>query len=418
MDENNQAILLLAAHFSPSRRGNRAPLTPTEYGRLAFWLHENGFQPKDFLYRFKEVQLKWKDPKGKITAERLRFLLGRGMAMGVALDKWGSAGIWILTRADPQYPERLKKHLTLNAPPILFGVGNQQLLNTGGLAIVGSRNIDRSDKEYTQKIASQASSEGLNIVSGGARGVDETAMLAALESGGTALGILANDLLKAALSGKWRKYIKGDQLTFVSSCYPEASFQTGNAMGRNKYIYCISDYTLVVRSDEGKGGTWAGAKENLKRRWVPLFVRDGSDCTGNNALTELGASPLAISDEEQHGAEEWLRNKLVKSNMSDLAADSLGPDEAQQDTRQSRETNADTIFYHLFKKQIEEWLEKQNQISLTNLRELHSDLTQKQITNWLDRAVEDEILERKGKKRIYTRKANRGKQQGLFGNGQ
>ena len=63
-------------------------------------------------------------------------------------------------------------------------------------------------------------------MSGGARGVDETAMLASLEAEGTALGVLANDLLKAAISGKWRKYLKINQLVLVSTYYPEAHFQS------------------------------------------------------------------------------------------------------------------------------------------------------------------------------------------------
>ena len=41
----------------------------------------------------------------------------------------------------------------------------------------------------------------------------------------------------------------------------EAGFQVGNAMARNKYIYCLADYGLVVRSDEGKGGTWSDWSE-------------------------------------------------------------------------------------------------------------------------------------------------------------
>ena len=85
MEENNQAILLLTAHFTPSRRCEESPLTPTEYGRLALWLHEKKLQPKDFLHRQDEALVDWVDPKGKITADRLRFLLGRGMAMGGGL---------------------------------------------------------------------------------------------------------------------------------------------------------------------------------------------------------------------------------------------------------------------------------------------------------------------------------------------
>ena len=103
------------------------------------------------------------------------------------------------------------------------------------------------------------------MVSGGAKGVDEAAMLAALEVDGTALGILANGLLPMALSSKWRPHLRKNELCLVSPHYPEAPFHVGNAMGRNKYIYCLADYGLVVRSEKGEGGTWAGATEAIKK---------------------------------------------------------------------------------------------------------------------------------------------------------
>ena len=46
---------------------------------------------------------------------------------------------------------------------------------------------------------------------------NETGMLAALDVEGNAIGILANDLYKNALSGKWRKYLSSDLLTLVST---------------------------------------------------------------------------------------------------------------------------------------------------------------------------------------------------------
>ena len=166
MDEDKQANILLSSQFSASGRGDPTPLTAIEYGRLARWMNENSFRPYDLFHRFEEVLEQWQDPKGKITAERLKYLLGRGLAMGVALEKWQSAGIWILTRFDPEYPTRLKRHLGDATPPILFGVGNQGLLNSGGLAVVGSRHIGDAERQFTEKVARQAALEGMNLVSG------------------------------------------------------------------------------------------------------------------------------------------------------------------------------------------------------------------------------------------------------------
>lgn len=64
-------------------------------------------------------------------------------------------------------------------------------------------------------------------------------------------------------------------------------------MERNKYIYCLSDAAVVVCSTPEKGGTWAGADKNLKKKWVPLWVKKTSDSySGNPNLEKKGAKWL------------------------------------------------------------------------------------------------------------------------------
>jgi hypothetical protein len=50
---------------------------------------------------------------------------------------------------------------------------------------------------------------------------------------------------------------------------------------------------LVVASDEGSGGTWAGATEALTKRLVPVAVWTGEGAgPGNALLVERGAAPV------------------------------------------------------------------------------------------------------------------------------
>ena len=306
--ENTQAVLLLSTFFSKPKKGEFRPLTTIEYGRFARWLHEFNYTPSALFHQFDEIAIKWKDPKGKITAERLANILGRKAAMGLALEKWQRTGVWVITRQDSEYPQLLKKQLRHNSPPVFFGIGNKALLQKGGLAVIGSRGIDDIDEKFTESIAQQAAQENINIISGGARGVDETAMQASLQAGGTAIGILADSLLKASTASKWRKYLQNEKLVLISSFYPEAGFNVGNAMARNKYIYTSANFALVIRADEGKGGTWAGAKENNINKWVPLFVKKQSSASGNIMLLNNGANSLGL----QKNSTPWLE-KLLKS---------------------------------------------------------------------------------------------------------
>lgn len=59
----------------------------------------------------------------------------------------------------------------------------------------------------------------------------------------------------------------------MSAINSNVGFSVYSAMDRNKYIYALSNITLIVSSDYSKGGTWAYATENFKSNWVPVAVR-------------------------------------------------------------------------------------------------------------------------------------------------
>ena len=290
---DTQAMLLLCASFGQNRQTEPQPLTLREYNILASWLRENDMTPADLLdstfkNRLPEI------PIGRLDSNRLAALLERGVMLSLVVEKWTNQGLWILGRGDAQYPKRLKQKLRHSAPAILYGVGNRELLSQGGLAVVGSRDVDEEGLNYTQRVVQTCAYQEIQVVSGGARGVDQASMLGILEAGGTAVGVLADSLAKAAVARKYRDGIKEGRLTLISTYDPNAHFHVGNAMGRNKYIYALSDYALVVSSSVGKGGTWAGAVEALEQiKDVAVLVRmQGTVPEGNRQLIKKGAKPF------------------------------------------------------------------------------------------------------------------------------
>lgn len=77
----------------------------------------------------------------------------------------------------------------------------------------------------------------------------------------------------------------------ISPYDPGARFHVGHAMQRNKLIYALADAGLVVSADLGKGGTWAGAEEQLdKLRLTRVYVRSTGELgAGLEALQKKGA---------------------------------------------------------------------------------------------------------------------------------
>lgn len=286
MSEDAKAILLLCGHLGGESEFE--PLGLTDYNQIVVWLKTKGLRPADLLTLDSLPDL------ARATAlpeQRLAALLKRGVKLGFAVEKWNQSGIWVICRSDPDYPARYRSHLKEKAPPILFGTGERTLLQGGGVAIVGSRNVDAEGDAYARDVAAWCARGGLPVVSGGARGVDQVAMTSALEAGGAVVGVLADALLKRSVSREVRYALSDGRLLLISPYHPDAGFSVGNAMGRNKLIYALADYGLVVSADHKKGGTWEGAVEELKRKpGRPVFVRLGDSVPeGNRKLVDLGA---------------------------------------------------------------------------------------------------------------------------------
>ena len=292
LSPNTQAILLLTAPLIAGR-GVISPdlLSPGEYKRLARHLLEIQRQPADLISSDAAEILHACHPV--IDESRLQRLLGRGFLLSQVIERWQARAIWVVSRADADYPRRLKTRLREDAPAVLYGCGDKDLLEKGGLAVVGSRHVDDSLVDYTMSVGRLAANAGRTIVSGGAKGIDQAAMRGALEAGGKVCGVLADRLEKTTMIREHRNLLLAGFLVLISPYDPSAGFNVGNAMQRKKLIYALADASLVVNSDLKKGGTWAGAVEQLDRfKFVPVFLRStGRSCPAFDALREKGAIP-------------------------------------------------------------------------------------------------------------------------------
>ncbi len=292
LSPNTQAILLLTAPLIIGRasEGER-PLSAGDYNRLATHLRAIGRKPADFLEASSETVLH--ACREVVDLDRLRRLLERGFLLSQAVERWSSRALWVVSRADPEYPRRLKTRLNEMAPAVLYGCGDVRLLETGGLAVVGSRDVDDSLVAYAESVGELTAQTQQTLVSGGARGVDQAAMRGALRCGGRGVDVLADSLEKAALNREYREALLSHRLVLTSPYDPSAGFNVGHAMQRNKLIYALSEAALVVSADVDKGGTWAGATEQLdKLRCVRVYVRStGAPSPGLDALRAHGAEP-------------------------------------------------------------------------------------------------------------------------------
>ena len=175
----------------------------------------------------------------------------------------------------------------------------------------------------------EAAQNGIVIISGGAKGVDTTAVEAALENNGKAVIFPSEGMEKWVKRSEIRQYILNEQLLLMSTQKNDAPFSGRYAMLRNRYIHAPSDAVLVASSKisgSKSSGTWEGVVENLKQQWSPLYVIGKSEgvlrlLADNHAkhYTSLDAiikQSSPTKPENVSGFAEQVK-KLIKSALAD-----------------------------------------------------------------------------------------------------
>jgi len=232
-------------------------------------------------------------------AERVRALLDTSRAFSFEVERLQETGVKLLTVFDEAFPQRLKATLAEQCPIVLLVAGSIEWLDQPSIGVVGSRGVGEEASEVAKDVAVAAVRADYGVVSGLAKGVDQIAMGAALNLGGRLCGIPTEGLHVIARRTDVRGAIHDGALALASPYGPDTPFSVGAAMGRNKLVYGLADATVVVTSDNGKGGTWGGATEALKKNYGRVMVWDGPGAgAGNAALIKKGASPFSeISSE-------------------------------------------------------------------------------------------------------------------------
>ena len=289
MNQNSVAITVLCSHLCVGE--NIKPLEPKEWSELAKQLLERGIQPSELLeYRPDDFREKFFFNNDMI--ERVLRLIERSASLSFEISKFENMGIHIVTRADADYPKKLKKALGNGCPPLFYYAGDLRLLETNSVGYVGSRTVEEKDIAFTIGAVQKTVAQGFSVVSGGAKGVDQTAETEALRLGGSAIVYLSDSMLRKIKYPVAIQAIQQGKLLLLSAVKPDAGFNAGFAMVRNQYIYAQSIGTVVVKSDYNKGGTWCGAIENLRHEWCSTFCWNQKENIGNMALIKKGAIPI------------------------------------------------------------------------------------------------------------------------------
>lgn len=239
------------------------------------------------------------------------------------LEDMTSQGYELIPFNSSDYPKALKDNLKLKfAPPLIYIKGNKSLLNDDTIAIVGSRKASERSLEFTKNIAINATQNYQCVVSGGAKGVDQTALDESIKANGHSILVLPQGILtySSGMKKYYKQIVKGD-LLILSTFFPKAGWSTGLAMGRNKYIYGLSKEIYVAESNS-KGGTWSGVLEGLKaNRKIYIRNPDDNEKNANDLLILKGGKAVDMNGSliELNQTNEVPLDEKIKNTIKGIA---------------------------------------------------------------------------------------------------
>jgi DNA processing protein len=215
------------------------------------------------------------------------------------------AGARLLLAGDDDYPPSLSDldHIAPDqrlSPPVLFAIGNLELLHTMLVAIVGTRRATLYGERITTNIASALARAGAGIVSGMARGIDAAAHVAALSTTGATIAVLGTgvDVAYPTAHRTLRERIAATGL-LLSEELPGDRANGGSFPKRNRIIAALAHVTIVTEAPARSGALITARYAMELGRTVAAIPGpiDSPQSAGSNCLLRDGAYAIASIDD-------------------------------------------------------------------------------------------------------------------------
>ena len=219
-------------------------------------------------------------------------------------DRMREQGIKIVTLKDSEYPGRLKD--ISDAPYGLFVRGKLPEENVPVVAVIGARECSEYGKYVAKQLGTVLGRCKITVISGMARGIDCISQEAAMEAGGSSIGVLGCGVDICYPVQNRELYHRLAKTGAVLSSYPMGTpALPQNFPPRNRIVSGLADVVVVVEA-RMKSGTLITVDMALEQGRevyiVPGRVTDRlSD--GCNRLIRQGAGVLL--DPEEFVEEVW-----------------------------------------------------------------------------------------------------------------
>jgi DNA processing protein len=153
----------------------------------------------------------------------------------------------------------------------VFLAGDVDLLRSPSVSIVGTREASDEGWKRASRLARELAAAGVVVTSGLAKGIDTSALSAAIDAGGRVVAVIGTPLDKAYPAGNaaLQQLIYSDHLLVSPFPAGEQVFPS-NFPKRNRVMAALSDASVIVEASDTSGTLHQAAECQRLGRW--LFI--------------------------------------------------------------------------------------------------------------------------------------------------
>ncbi len=194
-----------------------------------------------------------------------------------------------ISKNDKLYPSILK-HIK-NPPKYLYCNGNINLLESPGIAIIGSRVCTNYGKRIAIEFSKGLSEYGITIVSGMAKGIDSFAHNGALEAGGNTIAVIPcgfNNIYPKENKDLYEKILENNGL-IITEYEENEEADSKKFLERNRIVSGLTIGTLVIEGGYRSGTSITAnlAKKQGKNVFcIPSNLESSKGITPNKLIKE------------------------------------------------------------------------------------------------------------------------------------
>lgn len=157
------------------------------------------------------------------------------------------------------------------AEPVIHLAGNADLLLKPCVSVIGARDVSEDGLARASRIAREMARAGIVVVSGLAKGVDQSAHRSAIAAGGDTIAVIGTPLDKAypAENAALQEEIWIDHL-LVSQFLPGQRTFPSDFPKRNRLMAALTDASIIVEASDTSGTLHQAAECARLGRW--LFI--------------------------------------------------------------------------------------------------------------------------------------------------